>query len=396
MGYRNSASGSSSENNSLYMYGYSFTLNSAKIPQSITLPNNANVIITAISAVPNWSPTFSAATYTLANANAGASYLANIATNASDLNGDALTFAKVSGPAWLNVAVNGALFGTPANADANTNAFVVSVKDSGGASNTATLFIYVNGAPSFTASPFSLPKVNAAQNISSTIATNASDPNPNDVLTFAKVSGPAWLNVAASGALSGTPSDSDANTNTFLVSVTDNGGLSNTATLFIYVNAAPLFAADPFSLPSVPAGQNITGTIATNVSDPNPGDVLTFAKVSGPAWLNIGIDGTLSGMPSSADVGTNTFVVNVTDPFTLYSTATMMIAVQTPPPIVATLAVQPGQLLLMWTGGSGPYQVQVATDLINPIWQNFGPPTFGSSLSLTPTNDTAFYRIQGQ
>ena len=60
MGYRNSANGSSSENNSLYMYGYSFTLNSAKIPQSITLPNNANVEITAISLVPNWPPTFTA------------------------------------------------------------------------------------------------------------------------------------------------------------------------------------------------------------------------------------------------------------------------------------------------------------------------------------------------
>src|SRR5262249_13686183 len=154
--------------------------NSAKIPQSITLPNNANVIIAAISGVPNWPPTFSAAAYTLAGANAGANYLASIGANAGDLNGDPLTFAKVSGPAWLNVAVNGALFGTPANSDANTNTFVVSVRDSGGASNTATLFIYVNGAPSFVTNPFSLPNITAGQNLSGTIATNASDPNPSD------------------------------------------------------------------------------------------------------------------------------------------------------------------------------------------------------------------------
>src|ERR1043166_7198130 len=309
MGYRNSANGSSSENNSLYMYGYSFTLNSAKIPQSITLPNNANVIITAISMVPNWPPAFSASSYTLASVNAGASFSGSIAANASDLNADSVTFAKVSGPAWLTVAANGSLSGVPANSDANTNTFLVSVTDSGGSSNTATLFIYVNGAPSFAANPFSLPGVNAGQTYSGTIATNASDPNPSDILTFAKVSGPAWLTVAANGSLSGMPANSDADTNTFLVSVTDSGGSSNTATLFIYVNGAPSFAANPFSLPGVNAGQTYSGTIATNARDPNPSDILTFAKVSGPAWLTVAANGSLSGTPLSANVGTNSFIV---------------------------------------------------------------------------------------
>jgi hypothetical protein len=214
MGYRNKSDGSSTENNSLYIYGYSFTLNPAKVPQSITLPNNANVIITAISAVPNWPSTFTATSYTLANVNASVNYSASIAANASDLNGDSFTFAKVSGPAWLNVAANGFLSGVPANSDANTNTFLVSVRDSGGQSNTATLFIYVNGAPSFTINPFSLPGINAGQNYSGTIATNASDPNPSDSLTFAKVSGPAWLNVATDGTLSGTPLSPDVGTNT--------------------------------------------------------------------------------------------------------------------------------------------------------------------------------------
>jgi hypothetical protein len=210
MGYRNSSDGKSSENNALYMYGYSFTLNPAKTLQSVHLPSNANVLITAITAVPNWPPAFSAASYTLASVNAGTSFSGNIATNASDLNGDAIIFAKVSGPAWLNVAANGTLSGTPANSDANTNSFVVSAADSGGASNTATLFIYVNGAPSFVAHPFSMPSINAGTAYSATIATNATDPNPGDTLTFAKVSGPSWLSVAANGTLSGTPTNANA------------------------------------------------------------------------------------------------------------------------------------------------------------------------------------------
>ncbi len=211
MGYRNSSNGSSSENNSLYTYGYSFTLNSSKTLQSIRLPSNGNVVVTAISAVPNWPPTFSTSTYTLADATAGVSYSANIAADASDLTGDTLTFAKVSGPAWLTVAANGAL----------------------------------------------------------------------------------------------------------------------------------------------------------------------------------------SGTPLSPDVGTNTFVVSVTDPGNLSSTATLIILVQAPP-IVASLAIQPGQLLLTWTGGISPYQVQQATNLDNAVWQNSGPPTTGNSMTLTATNDAAFYRIQGQ
>jgi Putative Ig domain/Galactose oxidase, central domain len=396
MGYRNSSAGSSSENNSLYLYGYSFALNSARTLQSIRLPNDTNVVVTAISGVPNWPPTFSASAYTLASVNAGTSYSGSIAADASDLDGDTVTFAKVSGPAWLTVASNGALSGTPANSDANTNTFVVSATDPGGMSNTATLNIYVNGAPSFIANPFSLPGVNAGQSYSGTIATNAADPNPGDALTFALVSGPAWLGVAPDGTLSGTPDDSDANTNTFVVSVTDSGGLSNTATLYIYVNIAPYFILNPFSLPGIVAGQNYSGTIATNAADPNPTNSLTFAMVSGPGWLTIATNGAVAGTPLSPSVGTNTFVVSVIDSASLSNTATMYIAVQAAPPIAPSLVFQPGQsLMLTWTGGIGPYQVQQATNLANPDWQNFGAPISSNSILLVPANPAAFYKILG-
>src|SRR5439155_1200140 len=144
MGHRNSSNGSS-DYRVFNLYGYSFTLNPAKVVQSIRLPNNANVVVAAISLVPNWEPTFSADPFTLPRANAGQGYSRTIATNAGDLNGGALTFAKVSGPSWLAVAGGGTVSGVPANPDANTNTFVVSVRDTAGLSNTATLYIYVNG-----------------------------------------------------------------------------------------------------------------------------------------------------------------------------------------------------------------------------------------------------------
>jgi len=304
MGYRNNSDGSSSQNNALYLYGYDLALNPARTVQSVRLPNNGNVIVTAISLVPNWPPTFAASSFSLTDASAGKVYSGNIATNASDLNGDALIFAKVSGPAWLTVAASGALSGTPANSDANTNTFVVSVKDTGGLSNTATLYIYVNGAPSFT--------------------------------------------------------------------------------------------VNPFSMPGVVAGQNYSGTIATNATDPNSGDVLAFAKVSGPAWLTVGTDGTLSGTPLSSVVGTNSFGVSVTDPGNLSNTATMNLAVLPAPPIVISITNPAVGIWMNWSGGIAPYQAQMATDLTANNWISIGGLISSNTFFIAPTNPAAFYRIVGQ
>lgn len=302
MGHRDSSDGST-DNRTFYLYGYSFALNGAKTIQSIRLPNNANVVVTAISLIPNWPPVFGLNPFTLAGANAGQGYSGSLSTNVSDLNGGTLTFAKVSGPAWLNVAANGTIYGVPANTNANTNTFVVSVTDTGGLSNTATLYIYVNGAPSFT--------------------------------------------------------------------------------------------VDPFAGPDIVAGQNYSGSIATNATDPNPSDTLTFAKVSGPAWLLIGTDGSLSGEPFSADVGNNTLVVSVTDPGNLSSTATLNIEVLAPSPILSTITAGATNLLLSWSGGIAPYQVQMSTDLTSG-WVNLGGTLNTNSLVVTPTNAAAFYRILGR
>ena len=64
---------------------------------------------------------------------------------AEDKDGDALTFTKISGPAWLTVAADGTLAGTPAFADAGENEFVFKVSDGRGSTDTQTLIIPVIG-----------------------------------------------------------------------------------------------------------------------------------------------------------------------------------------------------------------------------------------------------------
>src|SRR5262249_42818768 len=254
----------------------------------------------------NGAPSFINNPFTEPTVNVGQTYSGSISGTASDPNaGDTLTFTKVSGPGWLIIAADGGVSGVATKSDVGTNSFVVSVTDGGGLSGAATMLIKVNGSPSFGSNPFSEPAANAGQPYSASIAAQGTDPNPGDTLTFSKIGGPAWLSVASNGAVSGTPTDVDAGTNSFVVSVTDSGGLSNSATLLIMVNVAPSFTSDPLTAPTANAGQPYSTSIATKAYSPNTSATLTFAKLSGPAWLNVASNGALSGTPSDADVSTN-------------------------------------------------------------------------------------------
>ena len=262
-----------------------------------------NVIVTAISLVPNWPPTFGANPFTLAIANAGQTYSGTIATNASDLNGGTLTCAKVSGPAWLNVAANGSLSGVPANANANTNTFVVSVKG-------PRRFVEYREHSTFMS-----------------MARRRSSLNPFNAR---------------------------------------------------HCRRSNLFRHDGHQWQR-PESRRHAGT---------------FAKVSGPAWLNVAADGVLSGQPNSSFVGENSFVVSVTDPGGLSGNATLNIVVTPAPPIVSTISFQAGSLWFNWSGGLAPYQVQAAADL--PNWQNVGGTVNSNGMFITPSNSAMFYRIVGQ
>jgi hypothetical protein len=110
-----------------------------------------------------------------------------------------------------------------------------------------------NSPPSFTSNPIVKPNAMQGQAYSATLAGSATDPN-GDTLTFAKSAGPAWLSVAANGALSGTPSTSDVGTNSFTVSVTDGQGGSASATLQITV-VVPLAAPSNLTISAISWGQ---------------------------------------------------------------------------------------------------------------------------------------------
>ena len=90
---------------------------------------------------------------------------------------------------------------------------------------------------------------------------------------------------------------------------------------------APAFTADPIGKPAATAGQIYEQTLAGSATDPDAGSTLTFSKVSDPAWLTVSPDGRIYGVPTSADSGTNRFIVRVTDQALLADDATLNIVV---------------------------------------------------------------------
>jgi autotransporter-associated beta strand protein len=95
--------------------------------------------------------------------------------------------------------------------------------------------LQTNNPPQFTNSVIARGGGTEGVNYSGTLAGAATDVDPGDTLTYSKTAGPAWLSVASSGALSGTPTSGDGGTNIFTVRVTDAAGMNGFSVLTIPV-----------------------------------------------------------------------------------------------------------------------------------------------------------------
>ncbi|MCW1921347.1 putative Ig domain-containing protein [Luteolibacter arcticus] len=92
-------------------------------------------------------------------------------------------------------------------------------------------------------------------------------------------------------------------------------------------NLTPFFTSRPLVMPTGSADAAYAESIAAEAVDPNEGDEMVFSKVSGPSWLAVAADGSLTGTPAGTDTGVNVFTIRVTDPHGLFSDTTMPIEV---------------------------------------------------------------------
>lgn len=97
----------------------------------------------------------------------------------------------------------------------------------------------------------------------------------------------------------------------------------------LMTNQPPQFPNRVFDLGTVIQGQPWTASLAGSARDPDPGDSLVgFRKAAGPDWVQVGLDGRLSGTPGPSDVGPQYITVRVTDQAGLNDYAVVKVQVQ--------------------------------------------------------------------
>lgn len=247
--------------------------------------------------------------------------------------GDILVFSKQSGPDWLSIEPDGEMHGIPLNADVGSNAFVIRVTDLEGLYDELSFTVEVanvNDPPVFTASSLALPDGVQDQAYQQSLAGTASDVDADDEISYSKISGAAWVSIAADGTVTGLPGNNDVGTGEVVVRATDESGAFSEVLLTITVvnvNDPPVFLASVISLPEAVEDAEYSASLLSHVADPDPGDSLSFELLSAPGWLEMGSDGALSGIPEGSHVGTNLAIVRVKDAAGATAEATLFVEV---------------------------------------------------------------------
>jgi len=152
--------------------------------------------------------------------------------NQPDL-GRVITEGDVNANSWQEFDLTGqvtsnGLLSLGLKRDANDSRRELASKESAFAPQLIIVHSPTNNEPIFIADPINKPNGMEGVAYRDSILSDAIDAD-GDQLVFSKVSGPAWLNVATDGALSGTPTKSDVGITTITVKVADNrGGFAST------------------------------------------------------------------------------------------------------------------------------------------------------------------------
>ncbi|MEP2774657.1 MAG: putative Ig domain-containing protein [Luteolibacter sp.] len=170
----------------------------------------------------------------------------------------------------------------------------------------------------------------------------------------------------------------------------------------IYPNNAPYFAASSIQVngeEGIAYSDTLTNLSAT-ATDPD-GDPLTYSKAAGPAWLSVASDGTLSGTPGAADVGHNTFTIQVNDPWNATDNLIVKVSVapSTPPaaPSGVSALANISKVDLDWSDNSesnlGSYTVYRSTTSGNGYTAIASGLTSSDYSDTSVTNHTTYYYV---
>jgi hypothetical protein len=252
---------------------------------------------------------------------------------------DTLTCAPVDSLSFVTLSSNCQLTLSPIHKDVSSVPYQYHFTVSGGPFSNipavATIKVDLNPRPPvWNPTSFGILAI-SQQAFTGTLANKVTDLDGYPLM-FSLSGCPTWLQVNAStGALSGTPQDSDV-ASTVCTATAANPNLSANATLNVTV-VLLRWTQNPVTLPSARSLQvyptagttvNLSPFVLAGASDP-----LTFSRVSGSTgapWAQVSSTGTVTGTPATSDVGNESFQVQVSDSHQLTAVATVKITVLPP------------------------------------------------------------------
>ena len=338
------------------------------------------------SAPPSTAPTIGGTP--AAQVTAGQAY--SFAPTTTDPTGDTLTFSIENPPSWTTFSTStGTLSGTPSSSNVGTFAnIVISVSDGKQSASLPSFSIQVTADPQPpTISGTPATQVMTGQAYSFT--PSATDPAGNP-LTFSVQNLPSWATFSTStGTLSGTPASTGTYAN-IVISVSDGQMSAELPAFSIQVTAT-----------APPPPPTISGTPPTQVTAGQPysftpsasgpaGTTLTFSVQNLPSWATFSAStGTLSGTPSTSNVGTFANVaISVSDGQASAALPAFSIQVNAAPPTISgtpSTQVTAGQAYSFTPSASGPAGLTLSFSVQNlPSWASFSIAT--GTVSGTPSS----------
>ncbi|WP_157817577.1 putative Ig domain-containing protein [Candidatus Thiodictyon syntrophicum] len=218
------------------------------------------------------------------------------------------TWSLVSGPSANVVFGNSAIPATSATFSAPGLYTLRMTADDGALSTTSDMQVTVSdAAPVFLA----VPDRTIALGTRYQQLLVASDANVGDTLSYALPTAPTGAALSPSPLIDWTPTAAQLGPNTFTATVADTAGHTATTTFHVTVehtNQAPQLAPQVNVI--LPVGAAFSRTL--QATDPDAGDTLTFALVSGPAGMTL-TGGVLNWPTAGVAPGDAAVTVSVTD-----------------------------------------------------------------------------------
>lgn len=316
---------------------------------------------------------------------------ANGGTDTHDL---VITLNSAATPAIIQALVRNLIYinTNTIEPDIATRTVRVTVNDGdGGTSSNANIAVAVTAVdapPVITGSPLLSVNPGVAYSFTPTVSDTDSSS-----FVFSITNKPAWAAFdTTTGALTGTPTGADVGTTTGIVIGVNDGTTTTNLPAFNLTVVGPNNAPTIVGTPATSVNQNTAYSFTPTGNDVDAGTTLNYSITNKPAWANFdAATGALTGIPTSADVGTTSgIVISVSDGAASVSLPAFnltVVKVNQAPTIVGTPVTSVNQDVAYHftpVGNDTDAGTVLVYSVINkPVWAVFDTAT--GTLSGTPT-----------